>query len=185
MAVLGKGWKACWLLVAAVALSSLLAVQAAATTFAYLGGEVRVTAFRSDSPGTLLVDTILPLSGSFVDFQAAPVGITDFLLTIPQSPFTLSSSYGGYDEIILESATLTPGAGYTTGGLQTSAFTYDVDGAPVAVNAVYSATDSNNVNPPIMNAALPPFNTSFGGTVTTDLAIILSLIHISEPTRPY
>ena len=48
MAVLGKGWKACWLLMAAVALSSLLAVQAAATTFAYLGGCLLYTSDAAD-----------------------------------------------------------------------------------------------------------------------------------------
>jgi len=169
MSILGKGGR--WILVAIVA-SLLFAAQASATTFGFLGGNVRVTAFRSDDPGTLLVDEIFPLSGAYVTFTPTPAGLPDFLLTIPQSAFVLSSPYGGYDDIVLESAVLTPASGYTTSGLQTTAFTWDVDGSPVEVNAVYSAIDSTNTNAPIMNAALPAFNTSFSGTVATDSTVI-------------
>jgi hypothetical protein len=170
MSVLGKG---CRWLVAGLLLSSVFALQASATTFSFLGGNVRVTAFRADAPGTLLVDEVFPLSGSFVDFSAsAPIGLTDFLITIPQSAFSLSSPYGGYDDVVIESVTLTPGVGYATSGLSTGPFTFDVDGSPVQVDAVYSAMDSSGTNSPIMNAALPPFTTAFDGTVTTDLAVI-------------
>jgi len=159
-------------LLAVLAIATLAAGEAAATTFFFTGGNVRVTAFRSDAPGTLLVDTTFPLSGTFVDFSATPTGVPDFELTIPQSPFTLSSPYGGYDDIVLESATLTPGVGYTTSGTSTGPFSYDVDGSPVQVDAVYSAMDSSNTNPPIMGQPLPPFTTSFDGTVLTDSLVI-------------
>lgn len=169
MSVLGKG---CRWLVAGLLLSSLFAFQASATTFSFLGGNVRVTAFRSDAPGTLLVDEVFPLSGSFVDFSStAPIGLTNFLLTIPQSGFLLSSPYGGYDDIVIESVTLTPGTGYTTSGVSTGAFSFDVDGSPVEVNAVYSAIDTSGTNAPISYAALPTFTTGFNGTVVTDLMV--------------
>lgn len=165
----GSGWA-----LAALALCWLWPSGAAATSFSFTSGNVRVTAFRADDPGTLLVDEIFALSGNFVDFETAPVGIPDFEIVLSQHAFSLlgGASYGGYDQIVLESAVLTPGTGYLTGGSQTGTFTYDVNGDPVEVNAVYSATDSNNVNSPVSNLALPAFNSSFDGTVITNLQLL-------------
>jgi hypothetical protein len=67
--------------------------------------------------------------------------------------------------------TLTPDVGYSSAGMFLGAGQYSVQMGPVYVDSVYSAEDSNNVNPPVYDVPLPFTNPSLNASVDTDLVI--------------
>jgi hypothetical protein len=132
------------LLCAAVA---LIATSAnAVTSFTFVSGEVHITASAGITP---IVDEIVALDGTFVDFETAPVGVPDFEISLaPSGAISMLTPYGGYDTFEILSAVLTPGAGYTSSGVFAGGTEYSVTMGPIDVDAVYSATDSGLVTPP-------------------------------------
>lgn len=145
------------------------AANAIPQTFSFVSGQVHITANVVGQAGFLL-DTVQPLDGSFIDFESAPVGVTDFEISIaPTGSLMLSSSYGGYDTIVIESSILTPGVGYTSSGSFLGGGQYSVLMGPVDVDAVYSASDSGMVTPPVANVPLSFTNPSLTATVNADL----------------
>jgi len=134
----------------------LLPGTAAATTFFFTPGTALVTATSGQS--TVLSETLIPLSGAFVTFDATGDGqLVDFDITIPQtSVLGLDTPYGGYDEVVIESADLMPGVGFS------NLFNTDVGGGvytflagPIDIDGVYSASDST-ARPPPTESTSPP-----------------------------
>lgn len=147
---------------------ALLAGRAdAVTSFTFVSGEVHITASAGITP---IVDEIVPLDGTFVDFETAPVGVTDFTFSIPTTlAISMLTPYGGYDTFVIESALLTPGAGFVSSGSFLGGGEYSVLMGPVDVDAIYSATDSTLTNLPTGPVPISFTNPSLTATVNADL----------------
>lgn len=154
------------LLCAAVAF--IASSASAVSTFTFVSGEVHITASAGATP---IVDTIVDLDGTFIDFETAPVGVPDFKISLqPTGPIAMLSPYGGYDEFTIVEAILSPGTLYSSSGVLVIGSEYSVLMGPIAVDATYSATDSTLTNPPSGNVHLPIFeNPSLTATIDTDL----------------
>jgi hypothetical protein len=128
---------------------------------------VHITASAGVTP---IVDEIVALDGTFVDFETAPVGVPNFEISIaPSGSIAMLTPYGGYDTFSILSAVLTPGTGYTTSGSLLGGSEYDVLMGPIDVDAVYSATDSGAITPPSGPVPISFTNPSLTATVDTDL----------------
>lgn len=137
--------------------------------FNFVSGQAHVTANVVGS-STFLVDEVLPLDGTFVDFNPSPVAVPDFQISIaPSGSIMMSGSYGGYDTISIDSVLLTPGTGYSSSGSDLGSGQYSVTMGPVDVNAVYSASDSTLTNPPVSGVPISFTNASLNSTVNTNL----------------
>lgn len=155
----------------AVLLYSLPAL-AAPVNYTFVSGYVDVTASRTDDPFTFLLDERLVLDGDFFEFDAMAISVSDFRITAPQSgTLPLSSAYGGFDRVVIESLMLTPGNGYSSSGTALSPTEFSLNSGPIMVDAVYSAFDSNNVNPPVSNIGLSFETNTLSSTVDTDMVM--------------
>jgi hypothetical protein len=164
-----------WVIAAigALCLASLPGVSAA-TTFYFTTGSATVTATAGSS--TVLSPTVVTINGVFVDFDESGNGqLVDFDITLPQSAtLNLTTPYGGYDEVVIESADLSPGVGFNNlnnqnlgGGI------YTFLAGPTDINGVYSASDSTLTNPSMMNVPVPFTDTSYiSGTVDVTLGTL-------------
>lgn len=155
---------------------SLLAAPAFATptTFNFTSGEVTLTATRDPGGGVVLAATTVPLDGVFVTFDAMTIDLTDLLITIPTTgTINLSSPYGDYDQFVIESADISPGTGFATLlGQDNGGGNYSFLAGPLDINGVYSATDTDNIAPPIMNVSAP----------FTDESLISASINVNTGT---
>jgi hypothetical protein len=150
-----------------VALALFAVGPASATSFTFVSGEVHITASAGIVP---IVDEIVALDGTFVDFEIAPVGITDFEFSIaPSGSISMLTPYGGYDTFEIVSAILSPGVGFTSSGSFVAGSQYSVTMGPIDVDAVYSATDSLLITPPSGPVPISFTNPSLTATVDTDL----------------
>jgi hypothetical protein len=144
-------------------------------TYNFTSGQLTVTA-TSDPGGVIILNsTLLPLDGVFVEFDAGTIDLTDLLLTIPSSGnITLDTPYGGYDQFVIESASISPGVGYATLlGQDNGGGNYSFLAGPLDTDGVYSATDSTLVNPPITNVPVPFTDTSLiSGSINIDTGIL-------------
>jgi hypothetical protein len=144
----------------ALLLGLLVAPQlASATPVTYYFQNGSVTVSVSTGPTTLLVVPGQPLDGNYLTFDDAVPELTDINLQVNAAgPFTLSQSYDGYDTVSVANVVLSPAAGYSgPATLQLAGppvDNYSYSGGPVKVTGILSATDSTNVNPPLVS----PFN---------------------------
>jgi hypothetical protein len=138
------------------------------TTFEFVSGQAHVTA-SVVGQSTLLVDTVVALDGTFVDFETAPVGVADFELSIaPTGPIAMNGSYGGFDTFVIESALLVPGAGFSSSGVAVGGTEYSIVLGPLDVNAVYGASHSSGSPGPVSGVSISFTNPSLSATVSSD-----------------
>lgn len=147
---------------------------ASPVTYNFTSGTATVTA--TTDPGGVIVmgTTVLGLSGSFIDFDAGTIDLSDLLITIPTTGIIpLASPYGGYDQIVIESASISPGFGYATLlGSDDGGGNYSFVAGPLDINGVYSALDSTLTNPAVMNLPVP----------FTDMSLVSGSINVNTGT---
>jgi hypothetical protein len=160
---------------AAACLSGLILlageVSASPVTYNFTSGQVTVTATTDPGGAVVLSSTVLPMDGVFVDFDAMTIDLSDLLLTIPNSGLlNLSAPYGGYDQIIIESADISPGLGYATLlGQDDGGGNFSFLAGPLDINGVYSAFDSNNIEPDLVGMVVPFTDSSLiSGSINID-----------------
>lgn len=153
-----RAWTAA---LAGLALSAAAPAKAAPIVYSFLMGQANISATTGTT--TLVADVPLYLDGIFATFDSVAPALTNFsFTTAPDQTIHLASAFGGYDDIVVNSAAMAPGAGY----LNLSAFqigpnTYQVAVAPVVVNGVYSASNSAGAPPsPVNNIPIGYTNTS-------------------------
>jgi hypothetical protein len=152
---------------ALIATLGLASSPANATVYTFTSGTATITATAGAT--TVMSGTVVSLTGVFVDFDDTGNGtLVDFLITLGPTPLLpLTTPYGGYDQVVIESADISPGIGFTNlfnldqgGGL------YSVLASPLDINGVYSASDSAAITPPVNNVPVPFTDTSaINGTV--------------------
>ena len=135
--------------------------SAAPVYYQFVSGTASISATSGTT--TLVQNVELNLSGIFAQFDSVAPALTDFqFITAPNQAIHLSTAFGGYDDIIVNSASMEPGTGYTNlFASSNGAGNYSVTVAPVIVNGIYSA--SNSVGPPpppVSNIPISYVNTS-------------------------
>lgn len=145
--------------------------SAAPITRTITGGLSQILVYR----GQPVIGSI-PLGSTFttsvsgtlvIDEAAQSVNSLDITLG-PDIPLALSSPYGGFDNIVINTANVQDGAGYTSSLELTSASAFEVSAGPLDVAAVWSGSDSTLVNPPASNMPIsfsaPQINMVIGDT---------------------
>ncbi len=161
-----KGWSAA-LLTSALAFAG--AANAAPVQYQFVTGQ----AFITVSVGTnTLASTALDMNGIFAEFDSVVPALTDFdFTTYPNQSITLSSAFGGYDQIVVNSASLTPGAGYTNlFASDNGGGNYSVTVAPVHVSGIYSASNSAGPPPPAVSNVPIMYDNTTPLVATIDVA---------------
>jgi hypothetical protein len=142
---------------------------AAPITYFFSSGSAKVTATAG---ATLIVDETVALDGIYVTFDPTGAGsVIDFSITAPQSAsLSMVNPYGGYDTFVIESASITPGGGYTNfSNTNTGPNTYTFLVGPIDVAGVYSASHTSGSPAPVSNVPAPFTGTSFlNGSIDTD-----------------
>jgi hypothetical protein len=153
-----KGWTAAF---AALAFGAAAPASAAPVVYQFLMGEANISVTAGTT--TLVENATLTLDGIFATFDDVAPALTDFhFTTAPGQSITLATAFGGYDDIVVESASMLPGAGYANlFAAQIGPNTYQVAVAPIVVNGVYSAANSAGPPPPpVSNVPIDFVNTS-------------------------
>ncbi|MGB0619757.1 MAG: PEP-CTERM sorting domain-containing protein [Myxococcota bacterium] len=141
----------CWL---TLALLAAPIASAAPITRTITGGLSQILVYR----GQPVIGSI-PLGSTFttsvsgtmvIDEAAQSVNSLDITLG-PDIPLALSSPYGGYDNIVINTANVQDAAGYTSSLELTSGSAFELSAGPLDIAAVWSGSDSTLVNPPASN----------------------------------
>ncbi|MCP4002792.1 MAG: hypothetical protein GY725_01225 [bacterium] len=151
-------------------LSVALPASAAPTTYNFTSGDATITADTTPGGVSVLASASYPLDGIFVEFDDALPALTDFAISVaPTGVIAMANPYGGYDQLEIVSAILTPGVGYTNFFVAGGPTSYSFAVGPVEVNAVYNVTDSTLTNPPQLGVPLTFSNSSISGTIDISL----------------
>lgn len=163
---------------AAIVLGWAGTAGAAPITFYFDFGTAVVTA--STPTNTVLGSTTVDLTGAVVVFDPSPGGplvadLVSFSITAGPTPtINLSNAYGGFDQIVIESVTLSPDTGYATNSATGSYPIFDVDVGPVKIDALYSASLSTGPPPsPVSNVPISAVASNLSATVLTDTMQLL------------
>jgi hypothetical protein len=149
------------ILVALVVLLGPSLATAVPMTYVLQSGTVTITV--SAGATLLLPATSVPLDlGNYVQVDEAVPSITDLLFSITSAgPFLLSSPYAGYDTVTIDSATLTPGTGFSgnitlqLAGPPFNNYSYSV--GPLNLVPTISALNSSGPPPaPLVSNTFPP-----------------------------
>jgi hypothetical protein len=143
-----------WLGACALLASLLLASPSWAAPVPYLvtGGSVQVLVFVG---GFLVGQTSSPgLSGNLT-IDSASQSLDDINLVLDSNiSLSLSSPYGGYDEITIESASITSDIGFSSTLLSNTPQSFTVSAGSLTVNGSWGAADSLGVNPTVSGLAI-------------------------------
>lgn len=130
-----------------------LGASATPTYYSVNGGSVQLTVIVG---GNVIGQTTSPgLTGSFaLDHVAKTLNDIDLSL-LPNISLDLTSPYGGYDEITIESAALTADPGFVPLGTTIlNPASYIAAAGPLTVNGFWSAIDSSGVLPNAPSTAI-------------------------------
>ncbi len=142
-----------------LALLPPLGAAAAPVTYQFGAGAATLTVSAgADTIGT----ASLAMDGLYVTFDDALPSLVDFRFTTGASgAITLTSPYGGYDEIEVVSSSLSPATGYANlAASDLGGGSFFVAVGPVESAGVFNARDSSGVRPDIVAQAWSFTNTS-------------------------
>ncbi len=138
-----------WFGACALLASVLLASPSWAAPVPYLvtGGSVQVLVFVG---GFLVGQTSSPGLSGDLTIDSATQSLDDLNLILDANiSLSLSAPYGGYDEITIESASITSDVGFSSTLLSSTPQSFTVSAGSLAVNGAWGATDSLGVNPAV------------------------------------
>ena len=123
------------------------AAQAAPITYSVTGGSVVLTVFVG---GTPIGSSTSPNVSGTVTLDMAAQSLDALTISLePNIALSLTTPYGGYDGITIESASLSDAAGYASSVLGSTGGGFTVAGGPLEVSGFWGGTDSSGTNPPV------------------------------------
>ena len=152
LTLVGKARK--WLGVSAVLVSVLLAAPSWSAPVPYLvtGGSAQILVFVG---GFLVGSTQSPGLSGTLTIDSAAQSLDDLNLVLdPNISLSLTSPYGGYDTITIESASLTSDVGFSSSLLSSTPQSFTVAAGSLTVNGSWGASDSGGVAPPVSGAPI-------------------------------
>ena len=153
-----------------------LSASAAPILYSVTGGSVQITVMVGAS---IVGQTTSPgLSGTLtLDSVAHSLDSLDLSLD-PNIGLALSAAYGGYDSIVIESASLTGDVGFAPIGAPTvNPSSYVASAGSLTVDGFWSATDSGGINP-----AAPSTAIAYGVPIVTAVVNTIPIVSISGVT---
>ena len=156
-----------------------LGASASPIQYAVTGGSVQIMVMVGAS---VVGTTTSPgLSGTItLDPVAHSLNSLDLNLD-PNIALVLSSAYGGYDSIMIESASLTGDAGFGPLGVpQVNPASYTASAGPLTVNGFWSATDSFGVNPPAPSTSIAYAVNTVTAVVNTSPLVTISGVTLNS-----
>ena len=143
--------------------------DASPITYSFTSGTATVTVTSGLTTHTPVGGVELTMNGIFVIFDDMIPELIDFEQTLtPAQSFSLTTPYGGFDDVTVESASLKPAGTYS----QSAGFAiipgtlYQVTVGPVLIDAVYSASFSGGSPPDPVNDVMLSFeNPSLTATI--------------------
>ena len=145
------------------------AAQAAPTMYAINGGTAGLSVVVN---GTEVGNTVSgSLTGNLTIDQSAQTIDEINVVLEPNIGLSLSSPYGGYDSIVIESASIAGGLGYTSSQIASTGTSFTVLGGPLEVNGTYGATDSLGVSPSASGIPITYTMQSLTGVVTSTSSV--------------
>ena len=132
----------CWL-------SGASPVFAAPVSYAITAGNVVLSVSVG---GSILGTTVSPaLSGTFTSDDTAQT-LNDLSITLdPNILMNLSTAYGGYDNVTIQTATLSSSPGFSSTLLGSGSSTYTVLASPLEVTGLWAGANSGGSPPPVSN----------------------------------
>lgn len=181
-----------WIAALALGLTALAGTATAApVTYYFTGGSAFITVTAGTST---LAGVPLTLDGISATFDEVAPELTSFnFTTTPDQSITLSSAFGGYDQIVVNSATLTPGVGYSNlFASNNGGGNYSVTVSPVHTAGIYSASYSGGPPPAPVNNVPIMFDNTTPLVATIDvvngtfelLGVTLAVIPVAGETSP-
>jgi len=173
--------------VAAAAVLWVAVAQGAAVTYNYTSGYATVTATAG---GTTIGSGTLSLNGQSAAFDSTTGDLTGFsFTTTPNQWIVLTQVFGGFDQVWVNNATMSPAAGYATlSTTETSPGHWDTSVMPVMVQASYTGKNSitnTSAGPfPLTYTNVTPLNSTIdviGGTFTLQGITLADLPVTNEP----
>lgn len=183
--------RGCLAALVAALLATAGSASAAPVLYQYTTGQATITATAGST--TLAVKT-LDLNGTFAEFDESTITLTNFnFQTSPDQWLVLSTFYGGFDQVWINSANVVPGPGYgpaAPGSTLPGLGHYQVSVMPVVVNGVYTAKNSvtsTTLGPvPISYTNVTPLNANIdilAGTFTLQ-GVTLGIVPVPGEALP-
>ena len=183
--------RGCFAALVAALLATAGSALAAPVLYSYSSGQATITATAGAT--TLAIKT-LNLNGIFAEFDESTITLTNFnFQTAPNQWLVLSTFYGGFDQVWINSANVVPGAGYgpaVPGSTLPGLGHYQVSVMPVVVNGVYTAKNSvtsATLGPvPISYTNVTPLNANIditAGTFTLQ-GVTLGIVPVPGEAQP-
>ena len=108
------------------------------------------------------------LTGDSITVDAAALTLDAIRLEIAPTMITLSESFGGYDEITVESAILEGAIGFATTASSGIPTLFTAVAGPLEVTGSWGATDSNGINP-----------ATSGNPIVFDVLSLIAIVNVS------
>ena len=180
-----------WILLLGCSLSYGTWAAAAPVVYPVTGGHVNIDVqLNGISIGSA---NGVGLTGVSVTADTAALSLEDVQLSIaPNTPISLSQSFGGYNEIVIESATLTSTGTFTTLSSAGVPTLYSANAGPLQVNGSWGGTDTTGGgNPPVSGVPISYDVLAITGIVNTVPFLLINGVTINsldgaafgEPTK--
>jgi len=159
----------------------------AALTFSFGSGSAQITVTRTSDNSQVAAFNVA-LDGDFIEFDTVGGTLDDLLITTGASgPVTMDQVWGGFDIFQIESASISPGIGYSSlFDSMTGPTSYAFVVGPLDIDGFYSASFSGGPPPaPVTNIPVPGTTgaTLLNGTIDTD-TVQLDLIGVTLAQIP-
>jgi hypothetical protein len=122
------------------------------------------------------------LTGTSLTFDAASLEVVDFEFSLGETSITLAPALGGIENLVIESAVFTPGAGYATlSGSDLGGGAYFVVAGPVDVDGSWRSEAPGAINPSTSFSTTNPFlsaDLSVAGGSLSALGITLGVLDL-------
>ena len=119
-------------------------------------------------------------NGSFT-IDTSAQSLDDFSITLePDLILNLSTSYGGYDTVTIESATLSAQPGFSSTVIATASSSYTVLASPLGVVGSWAGLNSGGVPPPVDNQPIAYSVPSLTAVIGSAPTIYISAVTLSS-----
>ena len=152
---------------------------AVSTVYPVTGGHVNIDVQLNgisigSANGVGLTGVSVTADTALTNLEALELSIT------PNVPISLSQTFGGYDEIIVESATLTSVLGFTTHSSSGTPTFYNANAGPLEVNGSWGGTDTSGTNPTVTGQAITYDVLAVTGIVNTVPFLLINGVTINS-----
>ena len=166
-----RKWLGAWAFLASLSIAS--PAFSAPVPYLVTGGSAQVLVFVG---GFLVGQTVSPGLSGTLTIDSAAQSLDDLNLSLdPNITLSLTSPYGGYDTINIESASITSDVGFSSSVLGSTPQSFTVSAGSLSVNGSWGASDSGGTNPPVSGVPIS-YPVPLMTAVVTDVPLVNSTL---------